>query len=462
LKRPLPRWAVLAAPAVALVALASHAQTSSPSGLAATTYAFTDIEAMWQRATGGQPADAAWIAFLAQQLESTTAPSSTPPPGGVIDLDEAPATPTGGSVTRRLLPVASLPCATPAMGCASAADLHRRSALLERVVSALGSYRDATASATRSQEVLELGRAAHVELFVAQSLAFLEGGTREEKCTAYRRALEHARFVGFDDASTVAVRRGWEGTLASARAFYKDTLSTQVPAALCELQPATTKAATESALRAAVDERIRDRVEREVDATKASLASKETQYATLLQRSAIAVPTKQIFALKRAVEDSATLEGFVTGDTLFLQKAPPNGKSYLERVRETLAHLEEIRQRGDRTEISALEAEARGRLTEMQAVLARHVATLREIATLPELDATTRASMPACATIPPALTEQNFVAYADSWETCVTQVARAYSSLKDRRGDAPTYLPFLEKVTALSRAFVATANPPRP
>jgi hypothetical protein len=73
-----------------------------------------------------------------------------------------------------------------------------------------------------------------------------------------------------------------------------------------------------------------------------------------------------------------------------------------------------------------------------------------------------RSSLAVCKTIPGGITADNFLSYANTFDACVTSTASAYSTLKDRSGSNPTYMPFVEKVTSLSRVYIANMNkPPR-
>src|SRR6185295_8696368 len=76
----------------------------------------------------------------------------------------------------------------------------------------------------RGTKIQANGAAAHVELFLAYSLAYLEGESREDKCTSYLRAGDQARYLGWTpSASSVArpvVRPGWEALESQAADFF--------------------------------------------------------------------------------------------------------------------------------------------------------------------------------------------------------------------------------------------------
>ncbi|WP_437318554.1 hypothetical protein [Sorangium sp. So ce385] len=459
MKKHALRIALAIVPLSALASLASHAASlPTPSGPAIEVPSFVDVDEAFRRATAGRPLDSALLTFASNELRPPTSGGGGGG-GGIIDEDFVPVEEAdGSSTTVRLLPIAGVAPAT-------ARELHRRVALLELLIGALRSYREPEgAPPGRSDEVLQMATTAHLELFVAHSLAFLEGQTREEKCLSYQRATEHARYVGFaaDAGLPVPVRAGWESLLEQARTFYAGPFAGQIPANLCSMRKAVSKAEVESTLRAGIDERIRFRVEAEIDATSQSLAEKERQYAAVLGASGVELPTREIFLFKKTVEDTATLYEFVERDTLGLERAPattPPGQSLLSRLRAKRGEIDQIRSNASATGVAADVTAARATLERHAALLGAVVETLREIAQTPGLAFATQERLGVCATIPDALTPENFAEYAGRVDACLTEAARAYGALKDAAGASdPTQLAFVERVSGLSKAYIGYIN----
>ncbi|AUX28980.1 MULTISPECIES: hypothetical protein [Sorangium] len=459
MKRRTFRVALAVVPLSALASLASHAASlPTPSGPAIEVPSFVDVDEAFRRATAGRPLDTALLSFASNELRPRASGGGSSG-GEIIEDDVMPIEEVTGSVTTvRLLPIAGVEPAT-------ARELHRRVALLELLVGALRSYREPEgAPAGRSDEVLQMANTAHLELFVAHSLAYLEGQTREEKCLSYQRAAEHARYVGFDAdfGLPVPVRAGWETLLEEARTFHAGPFAEQIPANLCAMRKAVRKAEVESMLRAGIDQRIRLRVEAEIDATSGSLAEKERQYAAALQGSAVELPTREIFLLKKTVEDTASLYELVERDTLGLERAPattPPGQPLISRLRAKRGEIDRIRSNASAAGVDADVAAARATLERHAALLGAVVAALREIARTPGLDWSTEEKLGVCATIPDALTPENFADYAARVDACLTEAARAYSALKDAAGASdPTRTAFVEKVSGLSKAYIGYIN----
>ncbi|AUX38819.1 uncharacterized protein SOCE26_001990 [Sorangium cellulosum] len=452
------RVALAVVPLSALASIASHAASlPTPSGPAIEVPSFVDVDEAFRRATAGRPLDTALLSFASNELRPPASGGGSSG-GGIIEEDFVPIEEVTGSVTTvRLLPVAGVEPDT-------ARELHRRVALLELLIGALRSYREPEgAPAARSEEVLQMANTVHLELFVAHSLAYLEGQTREEKCLSYQRANEHARYVGFgaDFGLPVPVRAGWETLLEEARTFYAGPFADQIPANLCAMRKAVRKAEVESMLRAGIDERIRSRVEAEIDATSQSLAEKERQYAAALRDSAVELPTREIFLLKKTVEDTATLYEFVERDTLGLERAPATtpGQSLMARLRAKRSEIDRIRSNASAAGVDADVAAARATLERHAALLGAVVEALREIANTPGLDWSTQEKLGVCATIPDALTPENFADYAGRVDACLTEAARAYSALKDEAGASdPARTAFVEKVSGLSKAYIGYIN----
>ncbi|WP_437779258.1 hypothetical protein [Sorangium sp. So ce1097] len=453
------RVALAVVPLSAFASLASHAASlPTPSGAAIEVPSFIDVDEAFRRATAGRPLDTALLTFASNELRPVSSGGGDSG-GGIIDEDVVPIEEvTGSTTTVRLLPIAGVAPET-------ARELHRRVALLELLLGALRSYREPEGAAPgRSDEVLQMASTAHLELFVAHSLAYLEGQTREEKCLSYQRAIEHARYVGFgaDFGLPVPVRAGWETLLEEARTFHAGPFAGQIPANLCAMRKAVRKAEVESMLRAGVDQRIRARVEAEIDATSQSLAEKERQYAAALRGSAVELPTREIFLLKKTVEDTATLYEFVERDTLGLERAPattPPGKPLITRLREKRGEIDRIRNNASAAGVDADVAAARATLERHAALLGAVVESLREIANTPGLDWATQEKLGVCAMIPGALTPENFGEYAGRVDACLTEAARAYGALKDEAGASdPTRTAFVEKVAGLSKAYIGYIN----
>ncbi|KYF94095.1 hypothetical protein BE20_07435 [Sorangium cellulosum] len=453
------RVALTIVPLSALASLASHAASlPTPSGPAIAAPSYVDVDEAFRRATAGRPLDTALLSFASNELRPPASGGGSSG-GEIIEDDAVPIEEVTGSVTTvRLLPIAGV---EPA----AARELHRRVALLELLVGALRSYREPEgAPAGRSDEVLQMANTAHLELFVAHSLAYLEGQTREEKCLSYQRANEHARYVGFgaDFGLPVPVRAGWETLLEEARAFHAGPFADQIPANLCSMRKAVRKAEVESMLRAGIDQRIRLRVEAEIDATSRSLAEKERQYAAALRDSAVELPTREIFLLKKTVEDTASLYEFVERDTLGLERAPattPPGQSLMARLRAKRSEIDRIRNNASAAGVDADVAAARATLERHAALLGAVVEALREIANTPGLDWSTQEKLGVCATIPGALTPENFAEYAGRVDACLTEAARAYGALKDEASASdPARTAFVEKVSGLSKAYIGYIN----
>ncbi|WP_437672662.1 hypothetical protein [Sorangium sp. So ce131] len=451
------RAALAVVPLAALASLASHAASALPgsSGTAFVAPSIVLLDDAWRAATGDRPLDPALLSFAQTHLSPSA--SGGGEGSGPIDLEAVTAEPIEGDgsppVTRvHLLPVKSV---DPE----SARELHRRLALLELL---LGKLRDHDAADStqeerlaRSEKVLTIANAAHLELFVGHTLAYLEGQSREEKCLSYQRALGHARYLGFDaaDGMPPAVQPGWEALLEGARELYVGPFADEIPANLCELRKAVTKGEVESSLRAGVDQRIRARVEGEIDATTRSLADKERQYAAALNASEIAVPTREIFQLKRAVEDTASLYAFVDADKLGFEKAP-DGKPLLERLREERGKIALLRSNANPADIDGAATAARATLQRHQDLLAGVAARLREIAATPGLDWAAKDRLRVCTTIPETLTAENYPAYAGDLDACLTEVAGVYAALKDAGVSDPNQVAFVEKLAALSKAYI--------
>ncbi|WP_438009657.1 hypothetical protein WME89_13825 [Sorangium sp. So ce321] len=453
------RVALAIVPVASLASLASHAASlPTPSGPAIEVPSFVDVDEAFRRATGGRPLDTALLSFASSELRPVSSGGGSSG-GGIIDEDAVPIEEvTGSSTTVRLLPIAGVAPAT-------ARELHRRVALLELLVGALRSYREPEgAPAGRSDEILQMASTVHLELFVAHSLAYLEGQTREEKCLSYQRAIEHARYVGFgaDSGLPVPVRAGWDTLLEEARTFHAGPFSDQIPANLCAMRKAVRKAEVESMLRAGIDQRIRSRVEAEIDATSQSLAEKERQYAAALRDSAVELPTREIFLLKKTVEDTASLYEFVERDTLGLERAPattPPGQPLISRLRAKRSEIDRIRANASAAGVDADVAAAHGTLERHAALLGAVAETLREIARTPGLDWATQERLGVCATIPDALTPENFAEYAGRVDACLTEAARAYGALKEAAGASdPTQMAFVERVSGLSKAYIGYIN----
>ncbi|WP_437957447.1 hypothetical protein WME76_40025 [Sorangium sp. So ce119] len=450
------RVALAIVPIASLASLASHAASlPTPSGPAIEVPSFVDVDEAFRRATAGRPLDTALLSFASSEMRPAASGGGSSG-GGIIEEDALPIEDVTGSVTTvRLLPIAGVEPAT-------ARELHRRVALHELLLGALRSYREPEgAPAGRSDEVLQMANTAHLELFVAHSLAYLEGQSREEKCLSYQRATEHARYVGFgaDFGLPVPVRAGWENLLEEARTFYTGPFAEQIPANLCAMRKAVRKAEVESMLRAGVDQRIRSRVEAEIDATSQSLAEKERQYAAALRDSAVELPTREIFLLKKTVEDTATLYEFVERDTLGLERAPATGQPLLSRLRAKRGEIDRIRNNASAAGVNADVAAARATLERHAALLGAVAETLREIARTPGLDWATQEKLGVCATIPDALTPENFAEYAGRVDACLTEAARAYAALKDAAGASdPARVAFVERVSGLSKAYIGYIN----
>ncbi|WP_437287410.1 hypothetical protein [Sorangium sp. So ce406] len=450
------RVALAIVPIASLASLASHAASlPTPSGPAIEVPSFVDVDEAFRRATGGRPLDTALLSFASSEMRPAASGGGNSG-GGLIEEDVLPIEDVTGAVTTvRLLPIAGVEPAT-------ARELHRRVALHELLLGALRSYREPEgAPAGRSDEVLQMANTAHLELFVAHSLAYLEGQSREEKCLSYQRATEHARYVGFgaDFGLPVPVRAGWENLLEEARTFYNGPFAEQIPANLCAMRKAVRKTEVESMLRAGIDQRIRSRVEAEIDATSQSLAEKERQYAAALRDSAVELPTREIFLLKKTVEDTATLYEFVERDTLGLERAPATGQPLLSRLRAKRGEIDRIRSNASAAGVNADVAAARATLERHAALLGAVAETLREIARTPGLDWATQEKLGVCATIPDALTPENFAEYAGRVDACLTEAARAYGALKDAAGASdPARVAFVERVSGLSKAYIGYIN----
>lgn len=445
---------------VPLAIVASHAASALPgsTGPSFTAPSIVLIDDAWRRATGDRPLDPALLAFA--QAHLAPLPSSGGAPGdGVIDLEEAPPEPdAGASPPARvyLLPVKSL---DPE----AARELHRRLALLEHL---LGKLRGRAAAdgtleeqAAQSEKVLQTANAAHLELFIGHTLAYLEGQTREEKCQSYQRALDHVHYLGFgaEDGMPAAVHPGWEPLLEQARTFYSEEFAHQIPANLCELRKAVTRGEVESALRTGIDQRIRARVEGELDATTRSLSEKERQYANALNASAIDVPTREIYQLRRAVEDTASLYAFVKEDKLGFETAPattPPGKPLIEQLRAKRSEIASIRSNANPADLDATTAAARATLKRHEDLLAGVGARLRAIAATPGLDWDAQDRLGVCTSIPETLTPENFPHYTGGLDACLSAVAVTYTALKDAGVSDPNQVAFVEKLAALSKAYI--------
>jgi len=441
-------WMLLAALAP-LVSLGVQAQPAPGQDVTNTPlYSFTEIQETWERATKGKA--------LEVDLKSFPGGSSG---GDVLKLEEPSDT---ASVTT--LPVRNLEASM-------ARELHRRSALLERMLTMLGAYKDPTADPKRSDKVRELGNAAHLEVFIAQSLFYLEGQTREEKCLSYGRALAHARFLGWQRGVALPtdlplVPSGWEALAGSARSFFATGFTSRIPERLCELHPLVTRSDTEEKLRGLIDKKIRARVDQATDDTFQSLSGVRARYATALGKSRIEVPTAEIFALRRAVEDSASLLQFVEEDQLMLENAPPPKTprqpqtSLLDQLREKHQKLSTLQSNASDGSLDETLSKAGQGLEQHQKSLSELTRLLREISTTRGLDDTTRASLGVCSALPQEVTRENHPSFVTQLDTCLSQMARALEGLKQRQGAdlAPAPVLFITKVNELSEVYLALLN----
>jgi len=453
------KWLAVLAPAALFVSMASHADVATPT--VTVTYPYDSLQEMWRRATNNVPVSAAAIAFLADKTKVVETTSAADPVPQVVELgeEEPPPSSNAPAVSRKLLPIASLDVTL-------SRDVHHRVALLERLVAAFRDYRDPLADANRANDVKVLGNTAHLELFVAHALVYLEAESREQKCASYSRAKEHASYLGWTDTSStpppVTVRAGWESTSSAARSYYGASFTRQIPANLCDLPIVKTRAEVENALKAQVDGRILAEAQRQVQDTVGKLGPHREAYARALDKSNLDLPTAKILALRKAVEDSSSLHAFVTDDTLMLEAGRGTTKSFLTRLTEQAAAMRASAQTetANGGALDQTSADATAKIDAYNRTLADVVTTLKSIAATPGLDAATRASLDVCNAIPGSLTSDNFPAYAASLDRCITAVAGALSALKDRSGSHPSFTPFIQKVTALSQAHIALLNAP--
>jgi len=452
-----PTWLTLLA-LVSTTALAQQDSVSTPA------YSFQEIQGIWQRATKAGALDPQLVQVLSAALESTSASDSTPAGGGFIDLDEpvppsAPLPPASKGPPTRRLPVKSLEATT-------AWELHLRAVLLERMLSMLGHYRPSPGPDIQkdADTVQAFGNAAHLELFMAQALFFLEGQTLHEKCLSYQRALTHARFLGWPDVATPRLPPGWEELARRAHAFHGSGFRSMIPPHLCAFRQAVRKSEVEKTLRGDIDQRILQRVEEEVDATTHSLTGKKEQYAQALAASKVEVPTRDILALRRAVEDSGSLYEFVDRDVKMLERAPEDVSpmkpqtSLLQQLQRKREEVKASQQDASSGEAGEALREARRHLARNEALLGKLTGLVREIALLPGLDAPAREHLAGCTRLPTQVTAEGYPAFVTDLDTCLTQIAQTYSGLKQRQGSNPEETRFADKVADLSKAYIGLVN----
>jgi hypothetical protein len=446
------------APVSALFALASHAAPLAGSArVGFVPPSIFELRDTFSRATASGPMDPALVSFLASHIAPIASPSQSP--GGGRDIDEDPLATPGGTrpPAVRILPIASLEPAAER-------DLHFRTALHERLLKGLRDYRESKADADRADEVERLGQTAHLELFVGYALFYLEGESREQKCLAHERAVEHARQLGWEGTAlpmTPKVREGWGPLADAAKSLHDGPFATQIPAHLCDARSVVRKTEVESQARAAVDARIGSRVETEIDATTRTLAGKQAQYASALNASVVAVPTREIFALKRAVEDSATLYEMVRSDALMLERAPqttPPQAPLLERLRTKRAQLDELRTKAGGGELDAVVSDANKNLAANAAIVKDLRDVLKQIAETPGLNPATATKLAVCTDIPEQITPEGLVAMAATLDACLVEVGTVYGDLKKQATTDPDATLFAQKSSGLSKAYINYVN----
>jgi hypothetical protein len=304
-----------------------------------------------------------------------------------------------------------------------------------------------------------------LELFVAYAAFYLEGESKTEKCRSFDRALEHARFLGFRPdrrsgaAPTANVRESHRALHAQAWSFYAGGFASSIPQDVCDREPVVTRSEDEQRARARVDFTISGRVSGAMDKQLAALAGPQQVFKKLEDESEVQVPTRAIFQLKRAVEDSAALYQFVQSDALLLETGSRETgvTSLLERVEAQRGRLQELKQKSEQGGIELDEGAraARSVLDKYNVTIESIVVALKEAAVLPGLDAALRSSLAPCSALPTTLTIENSETFASGLGDCMRRVADAYTSLKGRVGSDAEYVLFTQRTTDLSSAYIA-------
>jgi hypothetical protein len=256
------RLAALLVPAGAFLSLVSHADLapSQPP----TFGAIIDINAAWTRATGNQPLDPSLLQFVSSNLQLAAGGSASS--GGSLDLeDDSSASSSGATPHVQVFPVATLPDSNWSK------ELHRRVALLELLLRAAHNTTVAAIAAGSAGSYAAAFEptinTAHLELFVAYSVAFVEAETKDDKCNNYHRALDHAQFLGWrpggqSSSTAVPTLAAWGGLVSQAGTLFSASIGNPafIPSTLCTMSPAATSSQVESQIRGDIDSAITKRV----------------------------------------------------------------------------------------------------------------------------------------------------------------------------------------------------------
>jgi hypothetical protein len=190
------------------------------------------------------------------------------------------------------------------------------------------------------------------------------------------------------------------------------------------------------------------------------------EYTAFDQASQIDVPTRNIFNLKKAIEDSSTLYSFVALDELMLERLPPDLKVPAG-LAPPVPYMTQVAAKS--AQVAAIQASTTAvdsNITAAAALYARHltllgsvVQALRDISSLPGLDPATQARMSDCANLSAdTITAQSFAATASALDRCLSEVAAVYTQLSQGPAANPSYQPFINEMAELSQAYVGVVT----
>ncbi len=428
---------------------------------------FVDLQETWTHATRGVPLPLEWVSFATNALQK---PEATGKSAGGITLIGGT---SGGSSGGSSPPVALLPIVSLASG--DALEAHRRSMGLQRFLTVVSRYRPASGSAASDagatdartallQALPSWTRASHLELLVTEAVMFLAGASIHEKCLHYDRLQEHAVFLDWRAVSgapaaspaggtnaAAAVPTAWGALETKAKAFYDGYLAQQASLAkVCDLSPPVSNSDVEKEVKDVLEARVVERFQELAAQVGSALETPIAGLVALEERSAVDVPTKQMFELSRSVQNTASLVDYVQKDELGLETAR-NGIPSLRAqavAAEQSAKDEAANQVGGMDQLDAGAADLAAALRALGAIAGK----LRDIGSIAGL--TTELALCRNIVVSNDPTPAQNDALSRDIDRCLGAIGQAYTRLSSDAGQdprLPQFREFASKVAGLSQ-----------
>jgi hypothetical protein len=452
----------------ALVALVASAVESSTANGELPVHDFVDLNEAWLHATRGLPLPVEWISFASTALQKpeTTGKSA----GGVTLIGGLSSSTTNTTAT----PVAILPIVS--LGGSDMLEAHRRSMGLQLFITAVSRFRPSTdpndagvtgagvqdARMSLIQALPGWTRATHLELFVTETVFFLQGESKHDKCLHYERLQDHARSLGWTPTAppagmgtSAAVPAAWSVLESSAKGFYVSYISGQsVLPKVCELSRSVTSDDLEKEIKDIVERRLVERFQELAGQVGSAMETPLANLVALENQSVVDVPTKAMFELNRATQNTASIVTYVQKDELGLESGSLSWRMQAAEA-ERRAASEVQNQIGGLERLDAARAELAATLHELRNISSK----LQQIGSLAGFG-TELAACQRLGVVSEPTPSQND-ALIRGFDACLGAIGRAYTRLKteaDQDPRGPAFREFASKVAGLSQRIADVYN----